>query len=196
MNLQLKVPIEVSARHLHLTKEHVDLLFGSGYELAHKRELSQKGYFVTEEKIEVIGEKGSALFSILTPLRTKTQVEMSITDALRLGVKPVLRMSGNLAGSAPIILKGPKGKLFLEEGAIIAKRHIHMGTDLATSLGLKRGDKVSVKVPGERGVLLDEVELSIDQSFDLTMHIDTDEGNAIQAGPNTYGLLMICGINK
>jgi len=190
MDLQVKVPIEVSARHLHLCPEHVEILFGKDYVLTNKRELSQKGYFVTVERVEVIGDKASALFSILTPLRKKTQIEMALTDARKLGVKPVLRMSGNLEGSAPIKLKGPAGELALSEGAIIAKRHIHMSTDLADEMGLKTGDEVSVQVPGERGGVLNHVVISADPTFDLTMHIDTDEGNAIDASPETYGFII------
>lgn len=186
----LNVPIEVSARHLHLCPEHVEILFGKNYQLTNKRELSQKGYYVTVERVEVIGEKGSASFGILTPLRKQTQVEMALTDARKLGVKPVVRMSGNLAGSAPIKLKGPAGELELSEGAIIAKRHIHMSDDLAAAMDLKTGDEVSVQVPGERGCIFHHVVISTGPTFDLTMHIDTDEGNAIDAGPETYGIIM------
>ncbi|MCL1950239.1 MAG: phosphate propanoyltransferase [Turicibacter sp.] len=187
----IEVPIEVSARHLHLCQEHVEALFGEGYELTAKRELSQKGYFVTVERVEVIGEKSSAMFSILTPLRKKTQVEMAITDARKLGVRPVVRMSGNLTGSAPIRLKGPKGELDLSEGAIIAKRHIHMSTALAEAHGLKTGDEVLVAIPGERGATLSHVVISADPTFDLTMHIDTDEGNALNIAPDTFGTVIL-----
>jgi len=189
MNLHVKVPIEVSARHVHLCQEHVEALFGAGYELTAKRELSQKGYYVAAEKIQVIGEKSSAPFSILTPLRQKTQVEVSMTDARTLGIKPIVRLSGDLKGSAKVRLKGPVGELLLEEGAIVAKRHIHMSDSLAQKLGLERGNEVSVEVSGQRGGTFEHVALSIDPSFDLTMHIDTDEGNAFGIAPESYGFI-------
>lgn len=178
----MNVPIEISARHLHLSQEHMEILFGAGYALTPRRELSQKGYFVTQEKVEVIGEKASALFSILIPLRKKTQVEMAVTDAKRLGVVPVLRISGHLEGSSPVKLKGPMGEINLTEGAIIAKRHIHMSSSQALNMGFFDGDEVLVKVENERGGILDHVVITTSPTFNLTMHIDTDEGNAFGIG--------------
>ena len=192
MNKEIKVPIEVSARHLHLTQDHVDVLFGKGYQLRNKRELSQKGYYVAEERVEVVGKKAAASFGILTPLRSQTQVEMAITDAIKLGVDECIRMSGDLAGSARCTLKGPKGEVELEEGVIIAQRHIHMNDGLATELGINDHDEVCVKIDCDRGVVFDHVVVRTDPTFDITMHIDTDEGNAINVDNKnlTYGVLI------
>ena len=192
MNKEVKVPIEVSARHVHLSQEHVDILFGKDYQLTDKRELSVKGFFVAEERVEVVGKKSSASFGVLTPLRSQTQVEMAITDAIKLGVDVCLRMSGDLAGSAACTLKGPKGEVELDEGVIIAGRHIHMNDKLAAELGINDHDEVSVKVGGGRGVTFDHVAVRTDPAFDITMHIDTDEGNAINVDNKnlTYGVLI------
>ena len=189
---ELKIPIEVSARHLHLTQEDVEILFGAGYHLTNKRELSQKGYFVAEERVEVVGKKASASFGILTPLRGQTQVEMAITDAIKLGIDICMRMSGDLAGSAGCVLKGPVGEITLEEGVIIAQRHIHINDELAKEHGIGNDDIVRVKIEGERGVIFDNVAVRTDPTFDITMHIDTDEGNGIGVSnvDLTYGVLV------
>ena len=193
MTKEVKVPLEVSARHVHLTQEHVDVLFGSvGYQLTTKRELSVKGYFVAEERVEVIGKKSSASFGILTPLRSATQVEMAITDAVKLGIEAPTRMSGDLAGSGTCMLRGPHGEIELKEGVIIAKRHIHMNDQLAKELGINDHEEVSVRAEGERGVVFENVTVRTDPAFDITMHIDTDEGNAINVNNKnlTYGVLI------
>jgi len=192
MMKELKVPIEVSARHLHLTQEHVEVLFGAGYQLTNKRELSQKGYFVAEERVEVVGKKASASFGILTPLRSQTQVELAITDAVKLGIEICMRMSGDLAGSAGCILKGPEGEIVLEEGVIIAKRHIHINDQLAEEHGISDDEEVTVKIESDRGVIFDHVVVRTDPTFDITMHIDTDEGNAINVNNKnwTYGTII------
>jgi len=189
---ELKIPIEVSARHLHLTQGDVDILFGAGYQLTNKRELSQKGYFVAEERVEVVGKKASASFGILTPLRSQTQVEMAITDMVKLGIDVCVRMSGDLAGSAGCVLKGPKGEMILDEGVIVAQRHIHINDELAKEHGISDNDVVSVKIEGDRGVVFDQVAVRTDPTFDITMHIDTDEGNAINVNNKnvTYGVLI------
>lgn len=178
MSEDVKIPIEVSARHLHLTREHVDILFGEGYELTAKRELSQKGYYVANETVEIIGKKSSANFGILFPLRSKTQVELAITDTIKLGINPVIRNSGDLVGSASCILKGPKGELELKEGVIVAARHIHVSPEYANKLGVKNDEFMNVKVEGERPLIFERVLVRVDPSFGISMHIDTDEGNA------------------
>jgi len=188
---ELRTPIEVSARHIHLAQDHVDVLFGAGYQLANKRELSQKGYFVAEERVEVIGTKSSMSLGILTPLRSQSQIEISITDARKLGIEPIMRMSGDLAGSAGCVLRGPKGELTLEEGVIVAKRHIHMNDELAKEHGISDHEEVTVKIGGERGLIFDHVVVRTDPTFDITMHIDTDEGNAIHAtSSQTFGTVI------
>ena len=192
MSKEVKVPIEVSARHVHLTQDHVDILFGDGYQLVDKRELSVKGYFVAEERVEVVGKKAAASFGILTPLRSQTQIEMAITDAIKLGIDVCIRMSGDLAGSAGCTLRGPKGEIELKEGVIVAARHIHMNDELAKELGINDHDEVCVKVPGDRGVTFDHVAVRTDPAFDITMHIDTDEGNGINVDNKnlSYGVLI------
>ena len=192
MTKEVKVPIEVSARHLHLTQDHVDVLFGEGYQLTNKRELSVKGYFVAEERVEVIGKKSSASFGILTPLRSETQVEMAITDAVKLGIEAPTRMSGDLAGSGACVLRGPHGEIELKEGVIIAKRHIHMNDQLAEELGINDHEEVNVKIDCDRGVVFDHVVVRTDPAFNITMHIDTDEGNAINVDNKelSYGVLI------
>lgn len=192
MEKKRQVPIEISARHIHLTHEHVEILFGEGYQLSNKRELSQKGYFVANERVEVIGKRSSASFGILTPLRKQTQIELAVTDAVKLGLDVCVRMSGDLAGSASCILKGPKGEFELKEGVIVAKRHIHMNDKLAEEIGIQDQDIVSVKIEGERGLTFDQVVVRTDPSFDITMHIDTDEGNALNINNKmrTKGIIL------
>ncbi len=185
METEVKIPIEVSAKHIHLTQDDVDTLFGKGYQLTNKKELSQPGYFVTNEKVEVIGSKGSANFSILIPLRSQTQVEVAITDAIKLGLDVCVRDSGNLAGSAPCKLKGPAGEIDLKEGVIVARRHIHLNDDYASQLNVKDKEFIKVKVEGERGLTFENVLVRVDPSFSNSMHIDTDEGNAVNINNKT-----------
>lgn len=173
------VPIGVSARHIHLTQEHVEVLFGKGYQLTKKKDL-MGGQFASNECVTIVGLKLRAIENvrILGPVRKKSQVEISATDAIKLGIKAPIRESGNLSGSAPIAVVGPKGVLYLEEGCIIAKRHIHMSPSDAAAAGVHDGDIVSVKADNERGTIFNEVLIRVDDSFTLEMHIDTDEANA------------------
>ena len=172
------VPVGVSARHVHLTQEHVEALFGEGYQLTEKKEL-MGGQFASNETVTIVGLKLRAIENvrILGPVRSKSQVEVSATDAIRLGVKAPIRESGNIAGSAPIAVVGPKGVIYLNEGCIVAKRHIHMSKD-AMAAGVHDGDIVSVKADNERGTVFNNVQIRVDDSFTLEMHIDTDEANA------------------
>lgn len=173
------VPIGVSARHVHLTQEHVEALFGEGYHLTKKKEL-MGGQYASNEQVTLVGLKLRAIENvrILGPVRSRSQVEISATDAVRLGVKAPIRESGNVKGSAPIAVVGPKGVIYLEEGCIIAKRHIHMAPKDAMAAGVKDGDVVSVKSDNERGTVFNHVQIRVDESFTLEMHIDTDEANA------------------
>lgn len=173
------VPVGVSARHVHLTQEHVEVLFGEGYHLTKKKEL-MGGQFASNELVTIVGLKLRAIENvrILGPVRSKSQVEISSTDAIKLGVKAPIRESGNVAGSAPIALVGPKGALYLKEGCIVAKRHIHMSPKDAMAAGAHDGDIVSVKAENERGTVFNNVQVRVDESFTLEMHIDTDEANA------------------
>ena len=173
------VPVGVSARHVHLTQEHVEVLFGKGYQLTKKKDL-MGGQFASNEQVTIVGLKLRAIENvrILGPDRKQTQVEISATDARTLGIKAPIRESGNVAGSAPIALVGPKGALYLKEGCIIAMRHIHMSPKDAEAAGLKNGDVVSVKADNERGTIFNHVVIRVNPSFTLEMHIDTDEANA------------------
>ena len=173
------VPVGVSARHIHLTQEHVEALFGEGYQLTKKKGL-MGGQFASNETVTIVGLKLRAIENvrILGPVRSKSQEEISATDALRLGVKAPIRESGNIAGSAAIAVVGPKGAIYLNEGCIVAKRHIHMAPQDAMAAGVHDGDIVSVKADNERGTTFNNVQIRVDDSFTLEMHIDTDEANA------------------
>ena len=175
------VPIGVCARHIHLTQEHVEILFGEGYHLTKFKEL-MGGQFASNEKVTIVGLKLRAIENVrvLGPVRKNTQVEISATDAISLGVKAPIRESGNIAGSAPIAIIGPKGAVYLNEGCIVAKRHIHMAPKDAMAAGVHDGDIVSVKADNERGTIFNNVQIRVDDSFTLEMHIDTDEANAAQ----------------
>ncbi len=173
------VPVGVSNRHIHLTQEHVEILFGSGYQLTKKKDL-MGGQFACEECCTIVGLKLRAIENvrILGPVRKSTQVEVSVTDARKLGVNVPIRESGDIKGSAPIAIVGPKGAVYCEEGCIVAARHIHMSPADAKSCGLKDGDYVSVKADNVRGTTFNNVKIRVDESFTLEMHIDTDEANA------------------
>ena len=173
------VPIGVSARHVHLTQEHVEALFGPGYHLTKKKDL-MGGQFASNEQVTIVGLKLRAIENvrILGPVRKASQVEVSATDAIRLGMKVPVRESGDVAGSAAIALVGPKGVLYLKEGCIVAMRHIHMSPKDARDAGVHDGDIVSVKADNERGTIFNHVKIRVDESFTLEMHIDTDEANA------------------
>ena len=175
------VPIGVSARHIHLTQEHVEALFGPGYHLTKKKDL-RGGQFASNETCTIVGLKLRAIENvrILGPVRKASQVEVSATDAIRLGMKVPVRESGNIKGSAPIAIIGPKGALYLKEGCIVAMRHIHMSPKDAMAAGVKDGDIVSVKADNDRGTIFNHVKIRVDESFTLEMHIDTDEANASQ----------------
>ena len=185
------VPVGVSARHVHLTQEHVEALFGEGHTLHKKKDL-MGGQFAAEECVTIVGLKLRAIENVrvLGPCRSKSQVEISATDALKLGVKAPIRESGNIAGSAPIALVGPKGAIYLKEGCIIAKRHIHMSPADAEAAGVKDGDVVSVRAENERGTVFNHVQIRVDKSFTLEMHLDTDEANAAKIATGTTVRIM------
>ena len=173
------VPIGVSARHIHLSQKDVETLFGPGHQLTKKKEL-MGGQYACEECCTIVGLKLRAIENVrvLGPVRSKSQVEISATDAIKLGVKAPIRPSGDIKGSAPIAVVGPKGVVYLQEGCIIAKRHIHMAPKDAEAAGVKDGDVVSVKADNERGTVFNHVQIRVDDSFTLEIHIDTDEANA------------------
>lgn len=174
-----KIPVGVSGRHVHVTREHLDVLYGNGYELTSIKELSQPGQFAAQETVDLVTEKGTFKnVRILGPERNKSQVEVALTDAIKLGIKPPVRDSGDLKGSPGLTLVGPKGSVILEEGVIAAGRHIHMTPADAKKLGLKDKDIVRVTCGNERALIFDQVLVRVHDNFQLEMHIDTDEGNA------------------
>lgn len=188
---RMSVPVGVSARHIHLCQDDVERLFGQGYQLTKKKDL-MGGQWAANEQCTLVGLKLRAIENvrILGPVRKASQVEISATDARTLGVNAPLRESGDLAGSAPIALVGPKGAIYLNEGCIVAARHIHMTPEEAAGAGLKDGDYVSVKMGNERGAVLDKVKIRVDPSFSLEMHIDTDEANACQIKQGDTAMIM------
>ena len=173
------VPVGVSNRHIHLTQEHVEILFGAGHQLTKKKEL-MGGQYACEECCTIVGLKLRAIENVrvLGPTRKFTQVEISSTDARKLGINVPVRESGDIKGSAPIAIVGPKGAVYCEEGCIVASRHIHMSPADAAACGVKDGDYVSVKIDNDRGITFNNVKIRVDASFTLEMHIDTDEANA------------------
>lgn len=184
--------METSARHLHVSRKDLDTLFGEGHELTSKKDLSQPGQFACEERVQIIGPKGSfPAVSILGPVRPETQIELSASDSRVIGVTAPVRESGDIAGSAPCKLVGPKGEVELDCGVIIAKRHIHATPEDAEKYGLSDKQIVSVKVEsGERSLVFGDVVVRVSPKYALAMHIDTDESNAALPAPNTYGEII------
>ena len=184
----MKVVVETSARHLHVSQEHLEILFGKGYQLTNKKDLSQPGQFACAEKVEVVGPKGSLKMSILGPVRPATQIEIAKSEARTLGVAAPIRESGKTEGTPGCKLVGPCGEVELTEGVIAAKRHIHMTTADAAEMGLEDKQVVSVKVDTDgRNLVFGDVVVRVNDSFSLAMHIDTDESNAAGMAPGTMG---------
>jgi putative phosphotransacetylase len=172
------VPVGVSARHMHVTKEHMAVLFGPGSELTVHRPISQPGQFAANEQVTLVGPKGTIeRVRILGPYRKKTQIELAPSDARRLGLEPPVRRSGDIAGTPGITVIGPYGKLELDEGCIIAERHIHMTPADAEAYGVRNGQKVKVRVDGVKGGIMDHVMIRVRDDFKLELHIDTDDAN-------------------
>ena len=174
----MSVIIEGSGRHIHVTREHLDILFGKGFELDQKKMLSQPGQFATSCKVTVTGPKGSLKMSILGPCRKETQIELSFTDARVVGLDCPVRESGVLAGSPGCTVTGPCGSVELTQGCIIAKRHIHLTPEDAERFGVEDKEIVQVKVGGERALIFDEVICRVSPSYATFMHVDYDEINA------------------
>ncbi len=188
------IRLAVSGRHVHLSQKDVEVLFGEGYRLTKKGELSQFGQFSAEETVVLVGPKGIIIGArVLGPERSQTQVEISRTDGHRLGIIPPERDSGDLAGTPGITLIGPRGTVDLEEGVITALRHIHMTSEDAKRMGLKDHDKVQVRVAGPRSLVYDEVLVRVRDDFNLEMHLDTDEANAASLATGTAGTIWISG---
>ncbi len=186
-----KILVETSARHVHLCQADLETLFGKGATLTHKKDLSQPGQFACEERVNLVGPKKElANVIILGPVRPKTQVEVSYTDARTLGVAAPLRESGDVAGTPGLKLVGPAGEVELAEGVMVAKRHIHMTPADAEKLGVENGEIVSVKIESERTSILGDVVVRVNPNFALAMHIDTDESNATSAFGACYGEIV------
>lgn len=178
------VPVGVSNRHIHLSTEDLETLFGKGYQLTPIKDLSQPGQFACKEQLTIVGPSLRPIegVRVLGPVRKASQVEISRTDSFTLKVKPPVRESGDIAGSAPITIIGPKGTVTLKEGCIIANRHIHMSDEEGKAFGLNDGDYVTVEVNGERRTTFYDVQVRVNKAFRLEMHIDTDDANAAGIG--------------
>ena len=190
--MENKVLVETSARHVHLSAEHIEALFGKGATLTHKKDLSQPGQFACEERVTLVGPKKQiANVIILGPARPATQVEVSFTDARTLGVSAPVRESGDVAGSAGCKLVGPAGEVEISEGVIVAKRHIHLTPDDAAKFGVEDKQVVSVKIENaDRTTLFGDVVCRVSPKFAAAMHIDTDEANAACAFGEVYGEII------
>ncbi|MGI6264708.1 MAG: PduL/EutD family phosphate acyltransferase [Acutalibacteraceae bacterium] len=187
------VLVETSARHVHVTKEDLETLFGAGYELTVKKALSQPGQFASNERVDIVGPKRTLSgVSILGPVRPETQVEISLTDARSIGVDAPIRESGDIAGSGGCKLVGPCGEVELTQGVIAAKRHIHMTPADAAEFGVRDKQEVDVKINSNgRALVFSDVVVRVKDSFALAMHIDTDESNAACAAPGTMGEVIV-----
>lgn len=189
--MQRIIKVETSARHVHLSQQDLETLFGAGYTLTPKRDLSQPGQFLSEERVVIVGPKSKMeRTAILGPVRPNTQVEVSFTDARALGVEAPVRESGDIAGSAGMKIVGPKGEIDIKEGVIIAKRHIHFTPEDAEAFGLKDKQIVKVKVAGQRALVFDEVVVRVSPKFQTFMHIDFDEANAAAISGLTDGEII------
>ena len=188
---EIKVAVEVSARHCHLSEGDLGKLFGAGYELKKMRQLSQPSEFACEETVDIyFGSKKIEKVRIIGPVRIQTQVEISLTDAIGSGITPPVRLSGNLEGSSSVTLQGPAGKAELKEGLIIAQRHLHCAPDEAKKYKLKNGDVVSVEIKSERPVIFENVPVRVKDNFSLHLHLDTDEGNAAGINKISGGIIL------
>ena len=187
-----EIPVEISARHVHLNREAMDVLFGEGSELTWKRDLSQPGQFLSEERVKLVTERGQIdRVGILGPLRPETQVELSLTDARTLGVKPPIRLSGELEGACDVILVGPKGVYTARGSVIIAKAHVHMTEEDGKAYGVSQGEHVSIRLGEDRKVTLEDVIVRIHPEYRLAVHIDYDEANAAHlSGGHITGRLL------
>ncbi|MBP2628505.1 MAG: pduL [Firmicutes bacterium] len=182
------IPVGVSARHLHVCQEHLEILFGKGHKLTKLKDLPQPGEYAAKESVTLIGQRLRAIegVKILGDLRPVTQVEVSRTDARYLGIKPEIRRSGDTAGSPGITIVGPAGSLQLTEGVIVANRHIHMNPNDAQRLGVSNNDEVDVRILSTKPTILGKVQIRVSNNANLYMHIDVDDANAVAFDDNTF----------
>lgn len=176
--MEKKITVGVSGRHAHVSQKDLEVLFGKGYELTVMKDLSQPGQFAANEKIEVVGPKGSLTVRILGPVRSRSQVEISMTDSFALGIPGVVRNSGDVTGTPGATLRGPVGEVVIDDGIIVAARHMHLHTDDAEFFGVKDKQIVAVRTHGDRAITFENVLCRVDDEFGLDFHIDTDEANA------------------
>ena len=185
------VPVEVSARHVHLTKEALEVLFGPGYQLKRKRSLSQPGQYLCAERVKLVTVRGQLdNVAILGPLRDEIQVELSLTDARTLGVKAPICLSGDLEGAADVLIVGPAGVVTAKGSVMIAKAHVHMTPEDAARYGVSHGEHVSIRLGTERVLTLNDVIVRVSPNYALAVHIDFDEANAAQVSGDITGLLL------
>jgi putative phosphotransacetylase len=188
---KLEVPIAVSNRHIHLSKEHVERLFGRDYQLNKLKDLSQPGQFACKETVTLIGPKGKLeKVRVLGPARGDTQIEISLFDGYTLGITPPIRDSGDIEGTPSVTIQGPRGQLKVDQGLICAARHIHMNPDDASHFQVTNGQRVQVKVTGQRGMIFENVLIRVSPKYKLEMHIDVDEANAAQIKNGQLGVLI------
>ncbi|MBD3300418.1 MAG: phosphate propanoyltransferase [Candidatus Moranbacteria bacterium] len=187
-----QIPVETSARHIHLTREDINALFGRDYQLTNIKDLSQPGMFASKEKVAVINPKDKTQkidnIRIVGPARNYTQLEVSFSDARKLGIKPEIRTSGNIKDTSSFKIIGPKGSVLKKEGLIAAKRHIHMTGQDAENLGVQNGEVVKIKVgeKGKRSLIFNDVKVRVSDNYKLTCHLDTDEANAAGISPKAH----------
>lgn len=186
-----KIPIGVSNRHVHLSNQAVERLFGKNYKLQKQRDLSQPGQYACQETLTVIGPKGKLInVRVLGPTREASQVEVSLTDGHTLGITPPIRRSGDIEGTPPITLQGPRGQLALKKGLICAERHIHMTPLDAKKHGVEHNEYVKIKITGNRTITFENTLVRVSPNYRLEMHIDMDEANAGNIGQDTAGILL------
>lgn len=192
MNIKkTSVPLSISARHIHLSEEDMEILFGKGYKLTSVKDLSQPGQFAALEKVDLIGPKSEIKnVRILGPVRSKTQIEVSQSDARKLGVQTEVRHSGQIDNTLGIYIRGPKGMIKTADGLILANRHIHMTEKDARDFGLVQNEVVSLKIDGEKGGILNNVHVRISDDYKLDCHLDTDDGNAFQIKAGSKGEII------
>lgn len=190
--MNYKIPIETSARHLHLCRRDFDILFGEGKDLTPVKELSQPGQFLAKERLTVIGPKGTfENVAIIGPLRKVTQMEVSVTDCRKLGVPVAIRQSGDIAGTPGMTLVSDLASIDLEEGVMVAQRHIHMPPDIAMQMNVRDNEEVFVVMESYcRSLIYGNVIVRVHKDFRLAMHIDTDEANALAGDEEAYGVIL------
>ena len=187
-----EVKIGLSNKHLHLSQEHIEALFGKGHELTPTKDLVQPGQFACEEKVDIVGPKKTLTgIRVLGPARKETQVELALTDARTIGIKAPVRESGKLEGTPGCKLVGPCGEVELDHGVIAALRHVHLSAAQAEEAGVKDKDVISIKIGGERGLVFDNVLVRAGEGHEREVHLDTDEGNAAGCGPNAVCELIV-----